>query len=111
MGLPTPSLEGLYDVQPRPSLMMVARMQELKLRQHDATKGGQDNWRKDSVVSLMKRLHEELREADEAWQRNEYSSLDTAWELADVANFAMMAIDRMLQWPMADDPQPEGVKP
>jgi hypothetical protein len=65
---------------------------ELTLRKHDAKKGGQANWRKDSVSGLISHAQDELDEVDHALTVEEM-----AREAVDLGNMAMMIWDRQLQ--------------
>ena len=40
----------------RPSVKYFSQLMEKTLRKHDKTKGGQENWRKDSVKDLFDRV-------------------------------------------------------
>ena len=88
----------------RPVLSRFAGEMEKKLRANDH-KGG---WENDTLGSLMKRVREEWREAEDAistfWAHRTTASTPTEIaesfelaraELADVANFCMMLSDRM----------------
>lgn len=88
-------------IQLRHSVQAFAERMEATLRKHDAKKGGQYNWRKDTPASLIARLE------DEAWEvRNALESggsiADIAKEAVDVANFALMISD-------VCDPLPEDI--
>jgi hypothetical protein len=105
-------LDNLQDIEPRPSVMTFARMMEVQLRKHDATKGGQNGgngrtgWRQDPIEELWGHAREELYELDEAIM-TDGEGIRVAEEAADLGNMAMMVMDRALQLPMADDPTPE----
>ena len=86
----------------RPSVVAFAHEMEFVLRKHDATKGGQPNWRKDSLEALMARLVHEVGEVFDAMANG--TRAQVAAELVDVANFALMAYDVIADLP--DDPTP-----
>lgn len=76
----------------RPSVQAFAERMEATLSKHDAEKGGQSNWRKDSVASLIERLEDEAWEVKNALETGG-SNTDIANEAVDVANFALMISD------------------
>lgn len=86
-------------VQLRPSLRDFAQRMEATLRKHDFKKGGQRQWRGDSVAAMIARLCDEIAELMHA--HAEGSSLRTSWEAIDVANFALMIHD--ICNPLAED--------
>jgi hypothetical protein len=86
--------------------MAFARAMEMTLRKHDAKKGGQPNWRKDSVAGLISHAQDELDEVDHALTVEEM-----AREAVDLGNMAMMIWDRQLQLPEALDKSPTEVPP
>lgn len=79
-------------IQLRPSVQAFAERMEATLRQHDAKKGGQENWRKDSAASLIDRLEDEAWEVKNALETGGSNS-DIAREAVDVANFSLMIAD------------------
>lgn len=87
----------------RPSVLAFATQMEKTLRKHDAKKGGQPNWRKDSLESLIARVSVEFGEVLDANANRRLC--DVADELVDVANMAMMAYD--VTAGLDDDPPQE----
>ncbi len=100
-------LEG---IQPRTSVMTLARLMEFKLRKNAHKRSV--NWPKDAYSSmgerdwadlfpsyLLERIKDETRELENEVRDLPYSNGDpmvVALECADVANFAMMIADNAL---------------
>jgi hypothetical protein len=99
--------KDLLQVEPRPSVMMFARMMELTLRQHDASKGGQVNWRRDTSRDLVIRANDEMDELCVESFTSPEGSLSVVAEAVDVANFQMMICDQFLQFDAAVDQSPK----
>lgn len=59
---------------------------EDRLRGHDEERG--DGWKNESATWLLNRLHDEVKEMNEA--ADNWSREDAFAEAVDVANFAMM---------------------
>lgn len=78
-------------VAPRPSVMWFAQLMEITLRKHDATKGGQKNWRQEQIGALVQYAREELNELDLALKTGTQEAIIN--EATDVANFVMMIAD------------------
>lgn len=74
-----------------PFVLAFAERMEAKLAEN-RHKGNRDDWVKDDIIDLRRRIHMELRELDDACN-NKSSSEDIANEAADVANFCMMVAD------------------
>lgn len=85
----------------RPSVADFARRMEVTLAHHDAKKGGQGNWRKDSARDLIDRIQEELEELRLASDQGRTED-EQAAECVDVANFCLMVVDVLVG--LADDP-------
>jgi hypothetical protein len=82
------------DVVMRPTVFAFALAMERTLRKHDLVKRGQEGWRKRPIQDLLYAL---LTEVDELMQAFELGDdLRTGAEAVDVANFAMMLTDRVL---------------
>lgn len=82
------------NIELRPSVAAFARRMEETLRKHDAKKGGQQNWRKDSPYSLVDRIDDELDELLSASGAEEKAA-----ECVDIANFCLMAYDVLVGLP------------
>jgi NTP pyrophosphatase (non-canonical NTP hydrolase) len=81
-------------IVPRQELRVFARAMEKVLRQNDWKRG----WKGDSPRVLMDRIWDEIRELEPAadrWARNEATIEEVQKELLDIANFCMMAWDRL----------------
>jgi hypothetical protein len=81
-------------VTPRKELTAFARAMEKVLRQNDWKHG----WENDSVKALVDRIWDEIREMEVAmsnYQKNCALPEDAQKELVDIANFCMMAWDRI----------------
>lgn len=89
-------------VELRSEVEWFAKIMEKKLRENDH-KGG---WHRDGLGALLKRIEEELDEAKEALEdftiavsmegeNKDEAARKAIDELADIANFCMMAADRV----------------
>ena len=70
----------------RPDVQLLATAMEHKLRDRDAEHG--DSYKQSSITYLMDRLHQEVKEADQAFAHCNPVALKA--ECVDIANFAMM---------------------
>lgn len=88
--LPKPVLR----LVPRKELMDFARAMEKVLRQNDWKQG----WKGDSPTALIDRIWDEIREMEVSmsnYRKNNAQVDDVQKELVDIANFCMMAWDRL----------------
>jgi hypothetical protein len=107
LNYPLPPGMSPYYIQPRNSVMAFARAMERVLRRHDKTKGGQENWRKDSPESLMLRVQDEAKELSSEFITGCMTSTDRVTsEAVDVANMAMMVWDSVARLVEASDSPP-----
>jgi len=119
LGMIRQLLEG---IQPRSSVMMLARLMEFKLQQNshkrvnwpsDArTSTGERDWADLFPKYLLQRLTDEVNELEEAVEDLPYFKGDpmaVALECADVANFAMMLADNALAGRIPGTSYPEAV--
>ena len=98
-------LDMINQIEPRESVMLLARLMEYKLIKNQLKKGswpilgydeeGKRTWYGFSYNYLLKRLDDERLELIDSLQDDGDDEIDSMLECADVANFAMMIVDNL----------------
>jgi NTP pyrophosphatase (non-canonical NTP hydrolase) len=81
-------------IVPRKELRVFVKAMEKVLRENDYKPG----WHRDPPRELIDRIWDEIRELEPAvdrWERSEAPLEEVQKELVDIANFCMMAWDRL----------------
>lgn len=88
----------------RQQVAAFAGLMERKLAENDH-KGG---WSRDTVQALLGRLKEETKELEDELNKTPVDAAVSAFEAVDIANFAMMIVDRLTAGKLSELPRTLG---